>query len=180
MGAVGRRQSRDKRQEHSRDHGQPRPHPQHADINRQIQCADRETRGVASKHGEERPCTDYAESGANDAENETLGQQNAAQCASASAQSRANGQLALTANRAREDKIGDVRASDDKHEAGGGKKNQENRSSARSDLLTEELGVDLEMCLGGIGVGMVLKNRSVHGTKFGAGLIESDTESEEA
>src|SRR5712692_5527375 len=180
MRGVGRWQARDKRQEHSRDHRQRRPHPQHAGINRQIQCADRETRSVASKHGEQRPRTDYSESGANDAENETLRQQNAAQCAGASAQSRADGQLALTAHGASEDKIGDIGARDDKHKAGGGKKNQENRSSARSDLLTEEFGVDLKVCLGRIGVGMVLEHRTVDGAKFGAGLIESDTGSEAA
>src|SRR5260370_21597081 len=84
------------------------------------------------------------------------------------------------ADRAREDKIGDIGASDDKHEAGGGKENQENRSSARSDLLTEELGVDLKVCLGRIGVGMILEHRSIHGAKFGAGLIKSDTGSEAA
>src|SRR5216684_5273758 len=180
MGAIGRRQARDKRQEHSREHGQRRPHPQHAGINRQIQRADGEARGVASKHGEERSCTDYAESGADDAKNETLRQQSAAQCASARAQSRADSELALTADGAREDKIGDVGASDDKHEAGGGKKNKENGSSAGSDLLTEEFGVDLEMRLGRIGVGMILDHRAVDGAKLGASLLEIYTGSEAA
>src|SRR5713226_3732701 len=180
MGRVGRRQARDKRQEHSRDHGQRRPHPQHAGINRQIQRADGKARGVASKHGEERSRTDYAESGASDAKYETLRQQNAAQCASASAQSRTDGELALTADGAREDKIGDVGASDDKHEAGGGKKNKENGSSAGSDLLAEEFGVDLETCLGRISVGVILDHRSIDGAKFGADLIKSGTGSETA
>src|SRR6202022_2013880 len=99
--------------------------------------ADREARGVASKHGEERPCTDYAESGAGDAKNETLRKQSAAQCARARAQGRADGELALTSDGARQDKIGDVGASDDEHEAGGGKKNKENGSSVGSDLVTE-------------------------------------------
>ena len=125
-------------------------------------------------------CTDYAESGASDAKNETLGQQSAAQCASARAQSRADSELALTADGAREDQIGDVGASDDKHEAGGGKKNEENGSSTGSDLLTEEFGVDLEMRLGRIGVGMILDHRAVDGAKFGAGLFKSDAGGEAA
>src|SRR5258708_19085122 len=145
MGGVGRRQARDKRQEHGRDHGQRRTHAQHAGINRQIQRANGEARGVTSTHGEERSCTDYAESGPNHAKNETLCQQNAAQGASTSAQSRTDGEFPLTANRARENKIGDVGASNDKHQTGGGKKNQENGSSAGSDLLTEEFGVDLQI-----------------------------------
>src|SRR5713101_3751129 len=171
---------RDISEEHGGDDCENGADPKHAGVYGKVKSADGEARGVASEHGEKRSRTDYPESGAGDAKNETLRQQSAAQRACACAQSRADSELALTADGAREDKIGNVGASDDKHEAGSGKKNKENGSSAGSDLLTEEFGVDLEMCLGRIGVGMILEHRSVDGAKFGAGLIESDTGSEAA
>src|SRR5713101_4673088 len=171
---------RDISEEYSGEDGEQGADPKHAGVYGEVESSDGEAGGVAGKHGEERPCADYAESGAGDAKNETLRQQSAAQCASARAQSRAAGELALTADGAREDKIGDVGASDDEHQAGGGKKNQENGSSAGSDLVTEKFGVDLEMCLGRIGVGMILDHRTVDGAKFGAGLIKSDAGSEAA
>src|SRR5713101_7133891 len=171
---------RDISEEHGGDDCEDGTDPKHAGVYGEVESADGEARGVASEHGEERLCTDYAESGAGDAKNETLRQQSAAQCARARAQSRADGELALTADGAREDKIGDVGASDDKHEAGGGKKNKENGSSAGSDLLTEEFGVDLEMRLGRIGVGMILDHRAVDGAKLGASLLEIYTGSEAA
>src|SRR5713101_1968496 len=140
---------RDISEEHGGDDCENGTDPKHAGVYGEVESADGEARGVASEHGEERSRTDYP-------------------------QSRADSELALTADGAREDKIGDVGASDDKHETGGGKKNKENGSSAGSDLLTEEFGVDLEMCLGRIGVGMILEHRAVDGAKLGAGLIKSD------
>jgi len=62
----------------------------------------------------------------------------------------------------------------------GGKKNKENGSSAGSDLVAEEFGVNLEVCLGRIVFGMILDHRGVGGAKFRAGLIESGAGSEAA
>src|SRR5260370_14548613 len=98
---------RDISEEHGGDDCENGTDPKHAGVYGEVESADGEARGVASEHGEARSRTDYPESGAGDAKNETLRQQSAAHRACARAQSRAHSSLALTAGGARQAKIGD-------------------------------------------------------------------------
>ena len=116
-GRIGRRQARDERQNHRRDDGQRRSHPEHAGIDRQIERADGEARGVAGQDGHHWLRADYAESSAGAAKQKAFGQQHAAQRACAGAERRADGQLAFAANRPRENQVGDVGTRDDEDQS---------------------------------------------------------------
>ncbi len=75
MRPIGRRQARDKRQEHRRDDCQRRSHPQHAGIDCQIERADRKAGRVARQDGHHRPRAQHAQRRARAAQQEAFGQQ---------------------------------------------------------------------------------------------------------
>ena len=78
IGRVGRRQARDKRQNHRGDDSQRCSHPEQAGIDRQIERAHREARGVAGQDSHQRLRAHYADRGPSAAEQQAFGQQHAA------------------------------------------------------------------------------------------------------
>ena len=70
---VRRRQPRDVREHHGRDHRQAGADPQQARVHRDVERAHGEARGIAADHGDERAREQHAEHGAGAAEHQALG-----------------------------------------------------------------------------------------------------------
>src|SRR5258706_13640580 len=115
-------------------------HPKQAGIDRQIQRAARETRGIPSQDSDQRLRAHHAECGSSAAEQKAFRQQHPAQRASACAERGAGREFTLAANRPRENQVGNVRASNDEDEARGSEKDEENSTRAGSNLIPEHPG----------------------------------------
>src|SRR5216684_218811 len=93
--------------------GHRRSHPEQAGINRQIERADREARGVAGQDSHQRLRAPYTDGGPSAAEQKAFCQEHAAQRACACAERRTGCQFAFTANGPRENQVGHIGARDD-------------------------------------------------------------------
>ena len=127
---AGDRQARHERQQHRRGERQAAADPQQAGVDRQVERAHREARGVLRQHRHHRPRAQHAEHGAGAAEQQAFRQQRAAQRAPARAERGANRQLAFAPHRARQDQVGDVRARDDEDQRRGGQEHQQHGAGA--------------------------------------------------
>ena len=131
--AAGRRQARNKRQEHRGENGQNRADPEHAGINGEIERANRKARGVARQDGNHRTRAQHAEQRASAAEQETFGEKRAAQRTGACAERGAHGEFVFAANGARQNQVGDVRAGDDEDEPG--RRQQHQQHGSRPEVI---------------------------------------------
>ena len=131
MRGVGRRQARDKRQQHRGHHRQQRADPEHAGIDCQIERAHREARGVARQDRHHRPRAQYAQRRARAAQQQAFGQQRAPQRSGAGAQRRADRQLAFAPDGPRQNQVRDVRAGDHEHQHRRRQQHQQNGPGAR-------------------------------------------------
>ena len=99
----------------------------------------------------------HAENGAGPAQHQALGEQRAAQRAVARAQRRAHGQLALAANRARQDQVRDVRAGDDEDDGGGGEQHEQDRPRRRGNLIAQRRHGQLHVGSRRVGLGVLAR-----------------------
>ena len=177
---VGAGQARNISEEDSGDQRKSRPNPEHTRVHREIQSADGEARGVAGEDLKQGPRDHYAKRGSGAAEYQAFSEQGPAKGATASAESRANGQLAFAAHGTGKDEVGRVGASNDENEPGGGEKNDKHGASARSDLIAEEPRFNLEIAVGGVSLVMIFLHRGIDRLQLGAGLFERGAGSEAA
>ena len=147
----------------------PTPDPQHARVHGEIERANREARRVARRaprpsaaRSPRRGCAPAPHS------TQALGQQRAPQRAGAGPERRADRELPFTPHRARQDQVGDVRARDDEHQRRGGEQHQQHRPRRRRDLVAQADGVDPEIRVRRIRLGMLLDDRAVHRAQLGA------------
>jgi hypothetical protein len=170
--SAGRRQPRHVGQQHRRDDREQRADPQQTGVDRQIERAHREARGVAREDGDHRPRAQHSQQRAGAAQQQALGQQRPSQRTGARAERGPDRQLAFATHRAREDQVGDVRAGDDEDERGGGEQRQQHRARVRRDLIAQLHGVDLEVRLRRVVFPVILDHRRVDRAQLGAGGVE--------
>ena len=164
---LGGRQARHERQQDRRRQREPDADPQQAGIDRQLERADGEARGVAREQGHHRPRQQDAEDRAGAAQQQALGQQRATQRGGARSERRANRQLAFASHRPRQDQVGDVRARDDEDEPGGGQEHEQHRPGRRGDLIAQLHGIDAEVAFLRIRLRVGLDHRGMDPAQFG-------------
>ena len=172
VGRVRRRQPRHERQQDRRDEREAHAHPQQARVDGHFQRAHREPRGVLCQHRHHRPRDQHTQGRAHSAQQQAFNQQRPPQGAGGGAKRGANGQLAFTADRARQDQVRDVRARDDEHQRRGRQEDQEHRSGRRRDLVTQPPGLDLEVGVARVRLGVRLEDVSMHGPQLVARGLE--------
>ena len=89
-------------------------------------------------------------------------------------------QFPLTPHRSGQNQVRDVRAGDDEDEAGGRQQNQQDGRRGRDDLVPQAPGLDAEVGLRLVGLGVRLDHGAVHDAKLGERRVEVGTRREPA
>ena len=112
-GRLRRWKARHVGQEHGRGHRERGADPEQAGIDGDFERPHGESCRKARHDRDHGPCEQDAEDRARSTKHQALRQQRASQRTPAGAECCADGELAFTANRARQDQVGDIRAGDD-------------------------------------------------------------------
>ena len=169
---MGRRQTWNVRKGNSRGDCEASANPEQAAVDRDVEGADGEARGKTSDDGDERPREENAEDGAGATEHETLGEQRPPERSAAGAERGAYGELALAADRAREDQVGDIRTRDDEDDRGGGEQHEQDRPCRRRNLIAQRADTQPHGGPRRVGVGMLAHHCFVRGRQLRARVLD--------
>ena len=169
---MRRRQPWNVREGHRGSDGEAGANPEQAAVDGDVESADGEPRGKTSDDGDERPREENAENCAGATEHEALGEQRPPQGAAAGAERGAYGELALAADRARQDQVGDIRARDDEDHRGGSEQHEQDRPRRRRNLIAQRTNTQPHLGPRRVGIGMLDHHCFMRGRQLRARFLD--------